>query len=97
MMGNAGDMVSAIRIVRVGDLVDGPTADFQAWQDQAQRARDAALRMMRERFARDLEESGLVLGGNNKSALAVRAEYADALTAAYLIESEKLFSMLRPL
>ena len=71
-------------------LVDDQTA----WLDQAKRVRDQALRLMRERFAKDLESAAEIVGSTKPEVLAREAEYARKLTAEYLAESEKLFALM---
>jgi hypothetical protein len=67
--------------------------DQAAWLDQAKRVRDQALRLMRERFAKDLESAAQVIGSTKPEALAREAEYARKLTAEYLAESDRLFAV----
>src|SRR5215471_15966765 len=64
-----------------------------AWVDQAKKVRDQALRLMRERFAKDLESAAQVVGNTKPEALAREAEYARKLTAEYLAESDRLFAL----
>ena len=67
--------------------------DQAAWLDQAKKVRDQALRLMRERFAKDLESAEQLVGSTKADALAREAEYARKLTAEYLAESERLFAL----
>jgi hypothetical protein len=69
--------------------------DQAAWLDQAKKVRDQALRLMRERFAKDLESAAQVVGSTKAGALAREAEYGRKLTAEYLAESDKLFALSR--
>jgi hypothetical protein len=97
MMNTSPDKPAATRVVRADDFVAISPADLPHVLDQARRTRDAAWQMMHERFARDLELTGLMLGSDDNSRLSAKAELASRLTAAYLVESERLFSMMRPL
>jgi hypothetical protein len=52
---------------------------------------------MHERFKKDLEDLSQLAGSRDRKALASQAEYADKLTADYLLESETLFELMRRL
>ena len=68
------------------------TAGEAAWLRQALSTRDEALRLLRDRFARDLEAAaGLIASGD--AALGSEAEYAGKLLDEYLAASEKLFAV----
>ena len=86
---NPADPVGAKRPPTPQSAVDDQTA----WLDQAKRVRDQALRLMRERFAKDLESAAQVVGNTKPEALAREAEYARKLTAEYLAESDRLFAL----
>jgi hypothetical protein len=68
-----------------------------AWLYQAQKVRDEALRLLRERFKQDLELATQLLGSRKPDALAAGADYANKLAADYLAESEKLFGLMSKL
>jgi hypothetical protein len=71
----------------------GPADDQAVWLEQAKKVRDQALRLLRERFAKDLESAEQVVGSTKPEALAREADYARKLIAQYLAESEKLFAL----
>jgi hypothetical protein len=83
------DAVGAKRPAAPQSAVD----DQAAWMHQAKKVRDQALRLMRERFAKDLESAAQVVGSTKRDALAREAEYARTLTADYLAESDRLFAL----
>jgi hypothetical protein len=49
---------------------------------------------MHERFKKDLEDLRQLAGRRDMKALGSQAEYADKLTADYLLESERLFELM---
>ena len=67
--------------------------DRSAWLRQAEQVRKDAARLLRERFARDLEAAQFV-ASRNPEAFASEVKYADKLTADYLAESEKLLALI---
>ena len=71
--------------------------DHAAWLVQATKVRDEALRLMHERFIKDLEDVTQLVGGNDPIAFRLQVEYADKLTAGYLAESERLFDLMNKL
>ena len=71
--------------------------DQTAWLDQARKVRDQALRLMRERFAKDLESAAQIVGSTKPEAVAHEVEYARKLTAEYLVESDRLFALSKRL
>src|SRR5215470_9841714 len=71
-------------------------SDEAAWLRQALNTRDDALRLLRERFARDLEAAGELIGSTD-AALGSEAEYASKLLDEYLAASERLFAVAKEL
>jgi hypothetical protein len=72
-----------------------PADDGIAWLDQATKVRDEALRLLHDRFLKDLERATELVGPRKSTALALQAEYAEKLTADYLAESERQFKSMR--
>lgn len=71
--------------------------DQIAWLAQATKVRDEALRLMRERFSKDLEDVRLFVSCNAPNAFTLQVEYATKLTADYLAESERMFELISKL
>lgn len=74
--------------------IAGATDAHAAWLCQATNARDAALRILQNRFRDDLEVATQLVGPTKPAAVALQTEYANKLMAAYLAESEKLFELM---
>jgi len=90
-------MSDALHIDVPGDrsASTGSEADaHDAWLSQARKTRDAALCLLRDRFASDLEAAAQLIGRDRPRAVALQADYATQLTANYLAESEKLFESM---
>ena len=68
-----------------------------AWLHQATKAREAALRLLLNRFTSDIEAARELFGGSKPADVERQAEYARKLTADYLAESEKLFELIAKL
>ena len=64
------------------------------WLLQATRVREAALRLLLNRFAGDIEAPRELFGATKSSELELRFEYARKLTPDYLTESERLFDLI---
>ena len=74
--------------------IAGATDSHVAWLRQATNARDAALRILQNRFKDDLEVATQLVSPTKPSAIELQAQYANKLMAAYLAESEKLFELM---
>jgi hypothetical protein len=66
----------------------------QLWLLQASKVREAALRLLLNRFISDIEAARELFGATKSSKLELQVEYARKLTADYLTESEKLFELV---
>jgi hypothetical protein len=66
----------------------------QLWQLQATKVREAALRLLLNRFASDIEAARELFAATKPAALELQVEYARKLTINYLMESEKLFKLV---
>jgi hypothetical protein len=71
-------------------------AEEVAWLREALSARDDALRLQRDRFARDLDAAG-GLARSTDAALGSEAQYASKLLEEYLAASERLFAVAKEL
>jgi hypothetical protein len=72
-----------------------PTDD--AWLAQAMRLRAEAFRLAQRHFLGDLGPAVQPKSGRIPTAATSRADYADKLTADYLVESEKMIDLMRTL
>lgn len=68
--------------------------DQAGWLRQAITVRNEALRLLQDRFTRDLQSAAALVSGRGPDAFAAELKYADKLTADYLAESEKLFALM---
>ena len=68
--------------------------DRSAWLHQVEEVRKDAARLLRERFAKDLDEGAQFVASRNPEAFASLVRYVDKLTADYLTESEKAFTLI---
>jgi|SRR5215471_661157 len=64
------------------------------WVLQGTKAREAALRLLLNRFASDIEAAKELFAATKPAELELQVEYARKLTADYLTESEKLFELV---
>src|SRR5258708_3157404 len=87
----------AATLNRSTQSTDKGTRDPGALLAQATRVRDEALRLMLDRFGRDLDDVTQLAGCGDPNAFSLLVEYADQLTAKYLDESERMFELMRKL
>lgn len=92
----ASDSVATPSINKLSPM-EGPVDDRAAWLRGATKERDEALRLLRHRFTKDLEAAAQLVGSRNPKAFASQVEYANKLTADYLTESDKLFTLMNRL
>ena len=77
------------------DSTAGATDDGQdAWVRHATNAREAALRLLQNRFREDLEFAAQLVGHTKPAAVQLQEQYANELMKAYLAESEQLLDLM---
>jgi hypothetical protein len=76
------------------ESADEVIGDPGTWLAQATRVREAALRLMLERFGRDLTDVQELVGRSDQNAFASQIDYANKLTASYVAESERMFELI---
>jgi len=82
--------VLSSRLNSIADATEG----HAAWLRHAINAREAALRMLQNRFREDLEVAAQLVGNTKPAAVELQEQYANKLMAAYLAESEQLFELM---
>lgn len=79
------------------ESTDMVARDQVALLAQATKVRDEALRLLHERFSKDLKDVIQLVGCSAPDAFTLQVEYASELTANYLAESERMFDLMSKL